>query len=67
MFQWKFLKFLDIWNTNVLVESHNEEKRIISCWNVISDVPENASKYNTANYNVQKLTWKLALQQLVIT
>ena len=44
----------DISNVNILVESHIEEKGIISCWIVFSDVPENASKYNTANYNVQK-------------
>ena len=67
MFQWKFLNIFDISSTSVLVESHNKEKGIISCWNMVSDVPENASKYNTANYNAQKSTWKLGLQQLVIT
>ena len=58
---------MDISNANVLVESHNDAKGIISGWSVVSDVPENASKYNTANYNVRKSTWKLGLQQLVIT
>ena len=57
----------DILNTNILLESHIEEKGIISCWIVVSNVPENASKYNTANCNVQKSTLKLGLQQLVIT
>ena len=57
---------MDISNASVIVELHNEEKGIISCWSVVSDVPENASKYNTANYNVQKSTSKLGLQQFVI-
>ena len=57
----------DISNVNILVESHIEETGIISCWSVFSDVPENASKYNTANYNVQESTLKLGLQRLVIT
>ena len=57
----------DISNTNILLESHIEEKGIISCRIVVSGVPENASKYNTANCNVQKSTLKLGLQQLVIT
>ena len=56
----------DIPKANILVESHNEEKGIISCWSVVSDIPKNASKYNTASYNVQKSTLKLGVQRLVI-